>query len=136
MAAHLHHLSFPRIIKQWWESEIFWSRQWINITFYFLDLNGIWKLLIFLCKPKTWKIKPKTIFQLIKIHAQSYKNEKINYYFFFILYIHNLDLFSCFHMKKTKNVRSSHDKPNFIFCIINIIQIRLIYIHNKCYKNK
>ena len=53
---------------------------------------------------------------------------KINY-FFFVLYIHNLDLFLCFHMKKTNNVRFSHDKPIFIFCIINIIQIRLyIYI--------
>ena len=59
---------------------------------------------------------------------------KINYYFFFMLYIPNLDLFLCFHMKKTNNVRFSHDKPIFIFCIINIIQIRHIYILNKSYK--
>ena len=52
-----------------------------------------------------------------------------------MLYIPNLVLFLCFHMKKTNNVRFSHDKPIFIFCIINIIQIRLyIYIYNKSYK--
>ena len=48
---------------------------------------------------------------------------KINYYFFYL--IHNLDLFLCFHIKKTNNVRFSHGKPIFIFFIINIIQIRL-----------